>query len=231
MNPVPTYPTSFDPGEKFARRLDILDPLRDYRDRFYIPWDKDGKPQIYLCGHSLGLQPRAAHALVQQELDDWARLGVAGHFRDSAPWYAYHENLRETGARLVGARPGEVVFMNGLTVNLHLLMLTFYRPTQERFLILTDEPIFPSDRYALLSQLRQHQRDSSALLTIRPRAGEHTIRPEDIEEVLDRQGPQIAVVMLNGVNFFTGQWYDMPRITAGPPTRVHRRLRPGARGR
>lgn len=215
MNPTASYPTVFEPHEAFARHLDRGDPLASYRDQFNIPARLDGQLFIYFCGHSLGLQPRAARQLVEQELDDWARLGVEGHFRGRTPWYSYHETLRETGARLVGARPGEVVFMNGLTVNLHLLMLTFYRPTPERSCILTDEPVFPSDRYALQSQLRHHGIDpAGGLLTVRPRAGEHTIRTEDIEEALQRQGPRIALVLMNGVNFYTGQCFDMPRITA-----------------
>lgn len=138
MNPASPYPSTFAPDEAFARHLDAVDPLRGYREQFFIPARPDGQPVIYFCGHSLGLQPRAARALVEQELDDWARLGVEGHFRGRTPWYSYHETLRETGARLVGARPGEVVFMNGLTVNLHLLMVSFYRPSHERFRILTD---------------------------------------------------------------------------------------------
>jgi kynureninase len=215
MNPAPSYPSAFQPDEAFARQLDAADPLRSYRDQFAIPQRPDGQPVIYFCGHSLGLQPRAARTLVEQELDDWARLGVEGHFRGRTPWYSYHETLRDTGARLVGGRPSEVVFMNGLTVNLHLLMISLYRPTRERFRILTDEPAFPSDRYALWSQVRYHGHEPrDALLTLQPRAGEHATRAEDIEHVLRRRGSEIALVLLNGVNFYTGQWFDMPRITA-----------------
>jgi kynureninase len=215
MNPTPSWPLAFEPGEAFARDLDRADLLRGYRDQFFIPARPDGQPAIYFCGHSLGLQPRAARALVEQELDEWARLGVDGHFRGRAPWYSYHETLRDSGARLVGARPGEVVFMNGLTVNLHLLMASFYRPTRERFRIVTDAPIFPSDRHALCSQLCFHGHDPhGGLLTLTPRPGGHGIEAADIEDLLRRHGPEIALVLLNGVNFFTGQWFDVPRITA-----------------
>jgi kynureninase len=198
-----------------ARRLDEADPLRHYRDRFHIPRRANGEPIIYLCGHSLGLQPKAVWALVEQELDEWARLGVDAHFQGKTPWYSYHEVFREVGARLVGALPGEVVMMNSLTVNLHLMLTTFYRPTRERHKILLDEPAFPSDLYALQSQIRLHGFDpAEALLRLRPRASEFTLRTEDIEVLLRERGQEIAVVLLNGVNFFTGQLFDMERLTA-----------------
>ncbi|MFO0843453.1 MAG: kynureninase [Gemmataceae bacterium] len=190
----------------YALHLDAADPLAEFRDRFHIPPDAAGKSLAYLCGHSLGLQPKAARDLVIEELDAWARLGVEGHFKGDAPWYTYHELLREPGARLVGARPDEVVFMKGLTVNLHLLMATFYRPTRERDAILIDEPTFPSDRYAILAQVRHHGRDESALL---PCPAEE----DRIEEVLEREGDRIAVVWLAGVNFLSGRRLDLERLT------------------
>jgi kynureninase len=205
----------FEPGLDSARRQDAADPLRSFRDHFLLPRRPDGMPQVYLCGHSLGLQPVAARALVEQELDDWARLGVEGHFRGKTPWYSYHETLRDAGARLVGALPHEVVFMNSLTVNLHLLMATFYRPTGARRCLLIDEPAFPSDHYAVQSQIRHHGLEpAECLLTVRPREGEHAIRTEDVEEILERRGSEIAVVWWNGVNFLTGQFFDLPRLTA-----------------
>jgi kynureninase len=207
--------TDFEPDASFARRLDADDPLASFRDQFLLPPQPDGTPQVYLCGHSLGLQPAGARALVEQELDDWARLGVEGHFSGTTPWYSYHETLRDAGARLVGARPHEVVYMNSLTVNLHLLMATFYRPRGERRCILIDEPAFPSDLYAMQSQVRHHDLDpAECLLKLGPRPGEHLIRLEDVEELLERRGAEIAVVLWSGVNFFTGQLFDLPRLVA-----------------
>src|SRR6516225_9141379 len=206
---------SLHADESFALQADAADPLRRFRDQFHIPTDANGRPMIYFCGHSLGLQPRAVRALVDEELEEWARLGVEGHFRGKTPWYSYHEQLAEPGARLVGARPGEVVFMNSLTVNLHLLMATFFRPAGERKHILTDAPTFPSDRYALQSQLRHPRLDPGGLLLLaKPREGEETIRADDIDRILEECGQGFALVMMNGVNFLTGQWYDLPRIAA-----------------
>src|SRR5262245_20984099 len=142
----------FQPDEAFARALDASDPLGGSHERFLIPPRPDGSPLIYFCGHSLGLQPKAVRGLIEQELDDWARLGVEAHFRGKNPWYSYHELFRDSGARLVGGRPGEVVMMNSLTVNLHLLLATFFRPDGARRKILIDEPAFPSDLYAVQSQ-------------------------------------------------------------------------------
>src|SRR5262245_28400772 len=179
----------FRTDEEFAREADAADPLRRFRDEFLIPPGPDGAPCVYLCGHSLGLQPRAVRELLRQELDDWAALGVEGHFRGRTPWYGYHEVFREVGARLVGARPGEVVMMNSLTVNLHLMLATFYRPTAERWKILTDEPAFPSDRYALQSQLRHRGFDpGQGVLFAKARDGEHLLGEGDIEELLEREG-------------------------------------------
>jgi kynureninase len=206
--------SGFQPEERYAQDADAGDPLHRFRDQFHIPQRPDGRPVIYFCGHSLGLQPRAARARVEEELDAWARLGVEAHFQGKAPWYSYHEQLRESGARLVGARPHEVVFMNSLTVNLHLLMATFYRPTLQRPCILIDEPAFPSDLYAVKSQIQFHHFDpGQALLTLRPREGEQTIRIEDLEAVLEKRGREIAVVWLNAVNYLSGQFFDLERIT------------------
>ena len=145
--------SEFQPEEAFARQLDEADPLRGYREQFHIPRRPDGEPVIYFCGNSLGLQPKSARAMVEQEMDDWADSAVGAHFKGDSAWYAYHDLFRETGARLVGARPGEVVMMNSLTVNLHFMMVSFYRPTKERYKILIDYPTFPSDTYAIKSQL------------------------------------------------------------------------------
>lgn len=207
--------SSFQPGEAFARRLDAEDPLRGFPDRFLIPRRQDGRPVVYFAGNSLGLQPKSVRALIDQELTDWAELGVDAHFSGKTPWYSYHEVFRESGAKLVGAKPGEVVMMNGLTVNLHLMMVSFYRPTPSRYKILIEDPCFPSDLYAVKTQLRYHGYDpAEAVVTAKPRKGEYLLRIDDIEEILEKAGERIALVMLGGVNFVTGQVLDMPRITA-----------------
>jgi kynureninase len=210
-----TRETTFDPAESYALEQDRRDPLAGFRSRFELPRNERGEPKLYFCGNSLGLQPTAARALVEQELDDWSALAVEAHFKGRTPWYSYHEVFRESGARLVGARPGEVVMMNSLTVNLHLMMVSFYRPTAERFRIITDWPAFPSDLYAFKTHLRTRGIDpDDAFVTVRPRDGEHTLRTEDLEAAIAEHGDSLALVLTNGVNFFTGQWHDMARITA-----------------
>jgi len=206
---------SFSADESFALHLDSEDSLRDFRNRFHLPLGKDGQPLIYLAGNSLGLMPKSARELVDQELGDWARLAVDAHLSAQTPWYSYHETLREPTARLVGAQPNEVICMNSLTVNLHLMMATFYRPTKERFKILMEEPAFPSDTYAVKSQIVHHGFDpNDALVLARPREGEFTIRQDDIQDLLEKNGDQIALVLFAGVNFFTGQLFDIEKITA-----------------
>ncbi len=205
----------FQPDEDFARHLDATDALSALREAFHMPRRPDGTPALYFATHSLGLAPRAARSFMDQELARWADLGVDAHFQGDPPWYTYLEALRPPLARLLGARPGEVVLMNGLTVNLHLMLETFYRPTAERSAILLDSPPFPSDLYAVKSQLARHGHDPSrALLTVRPRPGECCARAEDVEEWLEIHGPEVAVVVWNAVNFLTGQWFDVPRLTA-----------------
>jgi kynureninase len=202
--------------EDFAHQLDAEDPLRHFRKRFDFPQGKDGEPLIYFAGNSLGLMPKAARAIVEQELDDWATFGVDAHLSAKTPWYSYHEALREPMAQLVGARPREVICMNSLTVNLHLMLATFYRPTKSRFKILMEEPAFPSDTYAIKTQLVHHGFDpNKSLILATPRKGEFTVRPEDIELVIDKHADQLAVVMIGAVNFFTGQLFDIERIAAG----------------
>lgn len=205
----------FETGESFARGLDAAGPWPAIRDRFHLPLADDARSLVYLCSHSLGLQPRAARDAVVRELDRWARLGVEGHFQGEPSWYTYQQSMRGPLARLVGGRPDEVVLMNGLTVNLHLLLATFYRPTRDRPKILIEEPSFPSDLYAVQSQLRHHGLEPrDALLAWRPRDGEATLRVEDCEALLDAHGREVAVVLLNAVNFLTGQRLDVGRLTA-----------------
>jgi kynureninase len=206
---------SFSADEEYALQLDADDPLRHFRDKFHLPLAKDGKPSIYFAGNSLGLMPKAARRIVEQELDDWAHLGVDAHLEATTPWYTYHETLREPTARLVGAKPIEVICMNSLTVNLHLMMATFYRPTKSRLKILMEDPAFPSDTYAIKTQIVHHGLDpKEALVLARPREGEFTVRQDDIEALLEKQGEQIALVLIAGVNFFTGQLFDIEQITA-----------------
>ncbi|MEP6937345.1 MAG: kynureninase [Chthoniobacterales bacterium] len=208
-------PASFSADEDFARQLDAEDPVREFRERFHIPLGADGKPLIYLAGNSLGLMPRSARKIVEQEINDWAKLAVDAHLDGTTPWYSYHETVREPAARLIGAKPYEVVCMNSLTVNLHLMMATFYRPTKSRFKILMEAPAFPSDTYAVKSQIAHHGLDpNEALVLARPREGEFAIRQDDIEATLEKHGNEIALVLFAGVNFFTGQFFDIAKITA-----------------
>jgi kynureninase len=205
---------TFSTNEDFARQLDGEDPIRDFREKFHLPLGKGGKPLIYFAGNSLGLMPKAAQAIVEEELDNWAKFGVDAHLAAGTPWYTYHEAVREPTARLVGARPLEVICMNSLTVNLHLMMATFYRPTKSRFKILMEEPAFPSDTYAIKTQIEHHGHNpKEALILARPREGQFTIQTEDIVDLIERQADQLALVMVAGVNFFTGQLFDIEAIT------------------
>ena len=211
---------TFSSDEDFARQLDAEDPLRHFRERFHLPLGPDGNPLIYLAGNSLGLMPKSARRIVEQELDDWAKLAVDAHLDGATPWYSYHETLREPTARLVGARPNEVICMNSLTVNLHLMMATFYRPTKSRNKILMEEPAFPSDTYAIKSQIVHHGfNPNEALILVRPRDGEFVVRQDDIETAIEKHSEQIAVVLIGGVNFFTGQLFDIEKITSAARNR------------
>jgi len=206
---------SFRDDLSFAKEMDARDPLADYRLRFHIPRGPGGEPCIYLCGNSLGLQPKSVRAFVEQELKDWQDLGVEGHFRGRNPWLPYHELLTGRTARLVGAQPIEVVVMNSLTVNLHLMMTSFYRSSAERHKIMIEANAFPSDQYAVKSQLKYRGFEANdALLVLAPRSGEHVLRTEDIEERIAAEGELIALILLGGVNYYTGQLFDMERITA-----------------
>jgi kynureninase len=203
----------FQPGEEFALAMDERDPLRQFRERFFFPKTAGGDC-VYLCGHSLGLQPKTAAAYIEQELKDWAQLGVEGHFQAKNPWMPYHRLLTEQTAELVGAKPLEVVVMNSLTVNLHLMMVSFYRPTPGRHKIVVEGGAFPSDQYAVKSQIRFHGFDpATSLVELVPRPGESCLRDEDIESVIEHEGDEIALILLGGVNYATGQAFDMARIT------------------
>lgn len=200
--------------EGFAREMDESDELRECRAQFHIPKTREGKECIYLCGNSLGLMPKAVEEAVRQELADWKTLGVEGHFHARHPWMPYHEFLTKQLTGLVGAKPMEVVAMNGLTVNLHLMMVSFYRPAKKRYRIVIEAGAFPSDRYAVESQIRYHGLDPrDALVELAPRAKEAALRTEDIEEWLAKEGDSVALILMGGVNYYTGQLFEMERIT------------------
>ena len=231
---------------EFAETADDADPLREFRQRFHFPNSPAGGEAIYFTGNSLGLQPKSARGYIEQELDDWARLAVEGHLHAKHPWLPYHEFLTEQMARVIGAKPIETVVMNSLTVNLHLMMVSFYRPQGDRTKIVIEKGAFPSDQYAIQSQLNAHAAWTSAvqsssfswpalpqdasgqheppkggtpnpgdsnLLELAPREGEITLRTDDIIETIERHGDEIALVLLGGVNYYTGQAFDMKAIT------------------
>ena len=206
---------TFSPDEDFARKLDAEDPLLHFREKFHLPLGADGKPFIYFAGNSLGLMPKSARAIVEEELDNWEKFGVDAHHGAGTPWYSYHETLREPTARLAGAQPNEVICMNSLTVNIHLMMATFYRPTKSRFKILMEDPAFPSDTYAIKTQIIHHGLDpKDALVLARPRQGEFAVRTEEIVDLIEKHHDELAVVMMGAVNFFTGQLFDIEKITS-----------------
>jgi kynureninase len=207
-------PLKFEASASFASKMDTQDSLKGFRKKFYIPKHPDGKDVIYFTGNSLGLQPKTIRSYVEQELKDWETMGVEGHFRVKNPWMSYHEFLTEQMANIVGAQPIETVVMNSLTVNLHLLMVSFYRPTKERHKIVIEAGAFPSDQYAVQSQIKFHGFDvQHSLFEIKPRENETILRTEDIEQTIAENGNSIALILLGGVNYYTGQAFDMRRIT------------------
>ena len=198
----------------FALSLDAKDELRKYRDKFHIPLQKNREEHIYMCGNSLGLQPKRTKEFLNQELEDWATFGVEGHFHAKNPWMPYHEFLTESYAKIVGAKPTEVVAMNTLTVNLHLMMVSFYQPTEKRHKIIIEGDAFPSDIYAVESQIKHHGLSpATSLIKLRPRDGESAIRTEDIQTIIESEGDEISLIMLGGVNYYTGQVFDFENIT------------------
>jgi len=206
--------SKFQLGKAFAESQDKNDDLASFRDQFHIPKDKNGNELIYMTGNSLGLQPKITKDYINQELDDWATLGVDGHTKGKNPWLHYHEYLTETMADIVGAKPIEVVVMNSLTANLHFMMVSFYQPTKKRYKILIESDAFPSDKYAVESQLRHHgYDDKEGLILWKPRRGEELLNYEDLETILKTQGEEIALIIIGGVNYYTGQFFDLKRIT------------------
>ena len=206
--------TNFKPGIEYAKEQDLLDPLAHYRTKFHIPKNSDGEEWLYFTGNSLGLQPKDTKKYIQQELDDWAKLGVEGHFEAKNPWMPYHEFLTETMSEIVGAKPIEVVIMNTLTTNLHLLMVSFYQPSKLKHKILIESDAFPSDRYAVETQLRFHGFDpSESLIEWSPRKGETLLNIEDLESILQSHGDEIALLLIGGVNYYTGQYLNLKKIS------------------
>jgi len=203
----------YEYSESFAKQLDKDDEISHFRNKFHIP-KIDGKEVNYFTGNSLGLQPKTVRELVNEELDSWAEHGVEGHFEGKRPWFHYHKFTKGMMAKLVGGLASEVVVMNSLTVNLHLMMVSFYRPTKKRFKIITEGGAFPSDQYALETQVRFHGfKPEDAIIELQPREGENTLCTEDILDEIKKHGDSIALVMMGGVQYFTGQLFDMKAIT------------------
>jgi kynureninase len=203
----------YQPTLDFAKSMDETDPLREYRDRFHFP-SLGTDELVYFTGHSLGLQPKSVRGAVELELDEWAKYGVEGHFLSTNPWYSYHELLTPPMAEIVGANESEVVCMNSLTTNIHLLFVSFYRPTQKRYKIISEAKLFPSDRDLLETQAQFHGFEpDDAIIEVAPRDGERVIRHEDILAAIEANADQVAMVFFGGVNYFTGQLFDMPGLT------------------
>ncbi|MFI0426843.1 MAG: kynureninase [Flavobacterium sp.] len=207
----------FENTRNFAQSLDAQDELRNYRDEFIFP-QVNGKQVIYFTGNSLGLQPKRTKSYIDEVMADWANLAVEGHFYADKPWWDYHERFAVPLSDIVGAKPTEVTVMNTLTVNLHLLMVSFYRPTLKKFKIICEEKAFPSDQYMFQSQIDFHSKSvgfdpKEALVEIKRREGEHNIRLEDVLAKIDEVGEELALVLIGGVNYYTGQVFDMKTIT------------------
>ncbi len=198
---------------EYARRMDENDPLKEYREHFHIPVINN-KPALYFTGNSLGLQPKTTEKFLREELDTWKTLGVQGHLHGRRPWFHYHKFGKKTLAGLAGAMTEEVVAANNLTTNLHLMLTTFYRPTSSRYMIITEGGSFPSDIYALESQVRHHGLDpNEAIIQLMPEPGEHTLKTEKILEAIEKAGHALALVMMGGVQYYTGQFFDLKAIT------------------
>lgn len=200
-------------SKQIAEDLDNNDPLREYRSQFYIPSGKTRKEQLYFTGNSLGLQPKSVRTYIQQELDDWKNFGVEGHFHGKNPWFSYH-HFFEKEANVVGAKKDEVVVMNNLTVNLHLLLVSFYRPSLKRYKIIMEAGAFPSDMYVIESQVKHHGYEyDDAVIELETRKGEHHLRTEDIVKAIEEAGDELALLFFSGVQYYTGQYFDIKTLT------------------
>ena len=204
---------TYNNSREFALELDKNDPLLSYQEKFHFPLQENGEKHIYLCGNSLGLQSKITESFVIQELDDWKKLGVEGHFHARKPWLPYHEFLSESYSKIIGSKESEVVAMNTLSVNLHLMLVSFYRPDTLRNKIIIEGDAFPSDIYAVESHIRHHGLDpSESLIKLKPRDGEMTIRLEDVKNVIQQNADSVSLIMLGGVNYYTGQVFEMKEI-------------------
>ncbi len=204
----------FENNLNYAQQQDQEDALKNYREKFLIPTNSDGEELIYLCGNSLGLQPKKTSEYLQQELNDWAKFGVEGHTDAKNPWLPYHEFLTNSMAKLVGAKPNEVVIMNSLTANLHFMMVSFYQPTKTKYKIVIESDAFPSDKYAVESQIKFHGFDpNDGLILWKPREGEELCRFEDLEKIMSEQGDEIALLMIGNTNYYSGQSFPLQKIT------------------
>lgn len=204
---------NFEATLEYAQSQDDIDILFPFRERFHFP-QHNGKDTIYFCGNSLGLQPKSARYLFERELNDWAKWGVEGHFNAEHPWLSYHQPFSASLAKIVGAKPDEVAAMNTLTVNLHLLLISFYKPKEGRYKIIMESGAFPSDQYAIETQVRMYGYDpNDAIIELTPREGEHTLRDEDILKAIADAGDSLATVMIGAVNYYTGQFYNLKDIT------------------
>ncbi len=204
----------FENNLSYAQQQDQQDFLKSYREQFLIPTNETGEKLVYLCGNSLGLQPKKTSEYLQQELNDWAKFGVEGHTDAENPWLPYHESLTNSMAKIVGAKPSEVIIMNSLTANLHFMMVSFYQPTKTKYKIVIESDAFPSDKYAVESQIKFHGfNPNDGLILWKPREGEELCRFEDLEEIMKEQGDEIALVMIGNTNYYTGQSFPLKKIT------------------
>ena len=213
MRASSTEVSGFQADAAWAQAQDRADPLAWARDAFELPVHSDGSPIAYFCGNSLGLLPKAVRPALNAELDRWSQRAVQGYFDEPAPWYSYAQRVRRSLAPVVGALPEEVAVMNALTVNLHLMLVSFYRPSGRRRKVVIEAAAFPSDGYAVASHLETRGVSSDAIVVAAPRPGEATLRSEDLEALLERQGEEIALLWLGGVHYYTGQLLDLPRLT------------------
>lgn len=205
---------TFESDESFARKMDENDPIRHFREKFYVPKQAGGEDVLYFTGNSLGLQPKRTRNYIEQELKDWETFGVEGHFHAKNPWMPYHEFVTDGLAKIVGAKKPEVVAMNSLTANLHFLMVSFYRPTSERYKIIIEADAFPSDKYAVKSQISYHGFDvENSLIELKPRKNETCLRTEDILKTIEENSDSLALILIGGVNYYTGQKFDFEKIT------------------